>query len=110
MFFSWLFGLVKNSGFIIVCLFIAFIVYMYINQNRIIYPTELNGMKVPNDNPYPYRSPDDMGLDYKNVIITTKDKLNLHGWLVFSDSNFKKTLIYFHENAGSKTYPFLISI
>lgn len=40
---------------------------------------------------------------YEDLKITTKDKLILHGWLVRQpNSTIRPTIIYLHENAGSK--------
>ena len=46
----------------------------------------------------------------KEVKTKTFDNLNLVGWLVYGVENVKnKTLLYFHENAGSKLF-FIINI
>jgi hypothetical protein len=42
-------------------------------------------------------------LRYKEVKTKTLDNINLVGWLVYKEENTKRrTLLYFHENAGSK--------
>jgi hypothetical protein len=41
-------------------------------------------------------------MDYEDLNILTKDKINLHGWLIKqTDSRNRPTIVYFHENAGS---------
>ena len=84
-------------------LVIVFSLYLYFNQENMIFPTSINGMKYPEDNPYPYKSPIQLGLNYKEVKTKTSDNIKLVGWLVYKEENIKKrTLLYFHENAGSK--------
>ena len=42
-------------------------------------------------------------LRYKEVKVKTNDNFTLYGWLVYLEENKKnRTLLYFHENAGSK--------
>ena len=51
----------------------------------------------------PYKSPLQLGLRYKEVKVKTNDNFTLYGWLVYLEENKKnRTLLYFHENAGSK--------
>ena len=69
-----------------------------------IFPTSINGMKYPKDNPDPYKSPLQLGLKYKEIKTITPDNIKLVGWLVYMEENKKnRTLLYFHENAGSKS-------
>ncbi len=44
------------------------------------------------------------GLNYEDVTITTSDNIKLHGWLVKmpGPQQYYPTIVYFHENAGSK--------
>lgn len=93
-----------RSGFwMFLIIFIAFMIMMYFNQNNLIFPTTVNGLKYPEDNPEGYRSPIEFGLKYKEITTKTKDNVKLVGWLVYQNENTKnKTLLYFHENAGSK--------
>lgn len=53
---------------------------------------------------YPQRTldatPDDLGLPFDNVEITTQDHVKLHGWLIKAPSA-KSTLLFFHGNAGN---------
>ena len=40
---------------------------------------------------------------YKDVQIKTKDNELLHGWFLHQENSHNfKTIVYFHENAGSK--------
>lgn len=97
-----IFAFLKQSGVIILILFIVFALYMYLNQNNIIYVTETYGIKTPSSNPHPYQNPNQLEMEYKNVYIKTNDNLQLHGWLVYKKNKSpNKTLIYFHENAGN---------
>ena len=44
-----------------------------------IFPTSINGMKYPEDNPDPYKSPLQLGLRYKEVKVKTNDNFTLYG-------------------------------
>jgi hypothetical protein len=84
-------------------LVIVFSLYLYFNQENMIFPTSINGMKYPEDNPDPYKSPIQLGLRYKDIRAITSDGIKLAGWLVYREEKKKqRTLLYFHENAGSK--------
>ena len=67
---------------------IVFLVYLF--QHKLIY--------------YPsrtiYYSPSDVGLNYREVELKTKDNLALHGWFVLNDSA-RGTVIFCHGNAGN---------
>lgn len=58
-------------------------------------------------NPANYRSPSEYGLLFEVLRISTTDNLNLYGWLIYSDtkeeSKKNPTIVFFHENAGSKS-------
>ena len=97
-----LFTFCKQGFIIIFILFLIFAIYMYFNQNNIIYVPEINGFVLPEDNPVPYQNPSQLKIPYKEVEIITKDKLRLYGWLTHQESTPCRTMIYFHENAGSK--------
>ena len=59
--------------------------------------------RYPRNMPTGYRNPQERGMEYKDVSITTKDKVKLHAWLVKANPNPKlcRTLIFFHGNAGN---------
>lgn len=100
---SSIFTFLRQIFWLILILFIFFTVYMYLNQENMIFPTSINGMKYPEDNPDPYKSPLQLGLKYKEVKTKTSDDVKLVGWLVYIEDIIKMpTLLYFHENAGSK--------
>lgn len=50
-----------------------------------------------------YRHPKEHAMDYDSVTITTKDKVNIHGWFVKANANpaYCRTIIFFHGNAGN---------
>ena len=98
-----IFSFFRSAFWLFLVLFILFAVMMYMNQDNLIFPTAVNGLKYPEDNPDPWKSPLQLGLNYKEVSTRTKDNLKLVGWLVYQQENVKsRTLLYFHENAGSK--------
>lgn len=54
--------------------------------------------------PIGFRNPLEQGMQYKNVTITTRDKVKLHAWLVYVNNQqprAHRTLIFFHGNAGN---------
>lgn len=58
-----------------------------------------------NENPFGYQNPQQQNMQYENLKITTNDKINLHGWFIKQADHLKRpTIIYFHENAGSKIF------
>ena len=100
---SSIFSFFRSAFWLIIVLFIIFIVMMYMNQDNLIFPTAVNGLRYPEDNPDPWKSPLQLGLNYKEISTRTKDNIRLVGWLVYQQENVKsRTLLYFHENAGSK--------
>ena len=99
---SSIFTFLRQIFWLLIILVVFFTVYLYFNQENMIFATSINGMKYPEDNPDPYKSPIQLGLKYKEVKTKTKDNIKLVGWLVYKEENNKKpTLLYFHENAGS---------
>ena len=107
---SSIFAFFRQMFWVILVFVIMITLYMYFNQENMIFPTSINGMKYPYNNPDPYKSPLQLGLKYKEVKTKTFDNLNLVGWLVYGVENVKnKTLLYFHENAGSKLF-FIINM
>ena len=100
---SSIFSFFRSAFWLIIVLFIIFIVMMYMNQDNLIFPTAVNGLRYPEDNPDPWKTPLQLGLNYKEISTRTKDNIRLVGWLVYQQENVKRrTLLYFHENAGSK--------
>jgi hypothetical protein len=77
---------------------------VYLMQNRMLYiPDAPNqAFRFPENNPKSYRNPGERSMTYEDVIITTSDKLKLHGWFIKQkNASAHETLIYFHENAGN---------
>jgi len=61
--------------------------------------------KSPKDNPEGYRTPEDVGLKYHNIVITTRDDVLIRGWICLNEqSKTVPTIVYFHENAGSNYF------
>lgn len=78
---------------------------VYFKQEGMLYhpcvPSEK--YRYPKNMPPGYRNPLENGMEYKDVSITTKDKVKLHAWFVKANANPKlcRTLIFFHGNAGN---------
>ena len=101
---SWIFDSLSQIIIFGVVITSLLIIYLYFKQENMIFPTSINGMKYPTDNPDPYKSPLQLGLKYKEIKTITQDNIKLVGWLVYMEENKKnRTLLYFHENAGSKS-------
>ncbi|MEJ2178944.1 MAG: alpha/beta hydrolase [Gammaproteobacteria bacterium] len=64
--------------------------FMYVKQpGMIFFPTkELSD------------SPGNWGMQYEDVVLHTADGIQLHGWFI-AKQNAKKTLLFFHGNAGN---------
>lgn len=97
------FNFLKSAVFFMFIIGIIYILVLYLNQDKMIYATAVNGMQYTEENPDPYKNPGQVGLNYKEIKVLTKDGYYLYGWLVYVSENVKQpTIIYFHENAGSK--------
>lgn len=68
----------------------AFSGLMYVRQpGMVFFPTsEIN------------ETPKDWGLKYEDVLLVTKDNIQLHGWFI-PHEGAKRTLLFFHGNAGN---------
>ena len=93
--------LVKQSVTVVVILFLTLVIYLYFCQNQMIYPTIVNGIQYPSENPFGYKNPNEQNLNYKELFIKTKDNIKLYGWIIYDKYIKKRTLIYFQENAGN---------
>ncbi len=49
-------------------------------------------------------SPDQLGLDYSNIFIPTKDGAMLHGWLLKGRKPVRGTVLFLHGNAQNISY------
>jgi fermentation-respiration switch protein FrsA (DUF1100 family) len=83
----------KSLVIIIAISYLAYCLYLYFFQGRMIY--------------YPskdvYASPDQYGFKYEEVTFKTSDGELLNGWYVPSD-NAKYTVLFMHGNAGNITH------
>ncbi len=66
------------------------LIFLYFNQRNLMYH--------PNENNY---SNDQLSVNIEKVKILTKDNIELVGWYHKKDLKNKKTILYFHGNAGS---------
>lgn len=94
---GWLFG-------IVLFIFIALLVFLYLNQGRMVF--------VPSEQLVV--SPGEVGFDFENVYITVEPGVTLHGWY-FPLKNSKKTILFCHGNAGNishrlETVKFLVDL
>ena len=63
---------------------------MYLNQRKLLY--------LPSENNY---LDDQIDFNFKEVFIDVEKKLKLKSWLIENDLKNKKTLVFFHGNAGN---------
>lgn len=68
--------------------FILAFIYFY-QRNLLYHPSENNYLD------------DQINFDYKEIYIPVTKKINLKGWVINKDLKNKKTLIFFHGNAGN---------
>ena len=96
----------KNSFYLIAFLFLLLSLFLYFNQNKMIYMPEVINMctKDISANPASLKSPQESSMLFEELKIKTKDNLQLYGWFIYQKENAlkKPTFVYFHENAGSK--------
>eukprot|EP00658_Telonema_sp_P-2_P078512 TRINITY_DN7366_c0_g1_i2.p1 TRINITY_DN7366_c0_g1~~TRINITY_DN7366_c0_g1_i2.p1 ORF type:complete len:326 (-),score=67.60 TRINITY_DN7366_c0_g1_i2:398-1375(-) len=88
--------------FIILSLCMAFVVYLVMNQESVLYIPVIQGFKTPNDNPPGHRSPREHGLEYEDVYLPL-DGIRIHGWYMPAPTAETEapTLLFCHENAGN---------
>lgn len=79
--------LVAGSGYLLLLL------VLYLFQGRMVYLSNFPDRAL-------VASPDDIGLDYEDVSLTTSDGEQLHGWYV-SSVDSRGVLLFFHGNAGN---------
>ena len=63
---------------------------MYLNQRKLMY--------LPSENNY---LDDEVNFNYKEIFIEVENNIKLKSWLIEKDLATKKTLIFFHGNAGN---------
>ena len=77
--------------FTLISALILFILYVrYLESHSIFFPSKSM-----------IGTPQDVGLDFKDIFITTEDKVKIHGWFIPSSFPSDKTLIFLHGNAGN---------
>jgi len=76
----------------------AIVLYLY--QCKLIYPASF-----PEGSRQEVAKPSEFGMQYKEITLTTKDKVNLKSYLIIqpNEEEAKKapTILYFHANAGN---------
>uniref|UniRef100_A0A7S3CTU1 Serine aminopeptidase S33 domain-containing protein n=1 Tax=Strombidium rassoulzadegani TaxID=1082188 RepID=A0A7S3CTU1_9SPIT len=87
-------------------LFVSMMVGMvYFKQDGMLYHPAVpdERYRYPQNMPPGYRNPRELGMDYEDCQIVTKDKVKLHAWFVKASATPKmsRTLIFFHGNAGN---------
>jgi len=91
----------------------GFFVYsIYKHQESLVFQPVLMNMRIPEENPAGYRSPEERKLPYVPVKFQTEDKENITGWFIPArdiPSEKAATILYFHANAGNMGFrlPFL---
>jgi hypothetical protein len=95
----------------IIGLFIFGCVYLYLNQNKMLYMTvskysinlvENVSTRDIRSNPLGNRHPGEADMIYEEVFVKTNDNLKLFGWFIKQALPLDcPTLIYFQENAGN---------
>ncbi|KAL4464801.1 hypothetical protein ABPG74_011362 [Tetrahymena malaccensis] len=96
-YFTFKFGLFLVAFLVV----IAFLLYKF--QNKLLYIPVIQGLpKSQDQNQLGMQNPSQIGLDYEDINIVTKDNVKLHGWIA-KRPNCKNvpTVVYFHENAGN---------
>ena len=87
---------------------------LYVHQDSLLYhpsiaiPGRAAPLKRVDDNPPPYTSPADWGLQHDSLMLTAADGVRIHAWFVHappptakSDAPSAPTVVFFHANAGN---------
>jgi len=81
---------ISSIFLLILLIYILIVSYMYFNQRKLLYlPSENNYL----DDPIEFK--------YKEVFIEVEENLRLKSWLIEDDLESKKTIVFFHGNAGN---------
>jgi len=78
---------------IAVSVYLALTLMLYLFQGRMVFLSNLPGRTLT-------ASPNDIGLDYEDISLTTSDNERLHGWYIPA-ANSRGVLLFFHGNAGN---------
>ena len=70
--------------------YLIILTYIYLFQRNLLYHPSVNGYQK-----------DEINFDYKEVFIQNKEEIKLKAWLHEKDLINKKTIIFFHGNAGN---------
>tara|TARA_Y100001970_G_scaffold284732_1_gene402718 strand:+ start:904 stop:1725 length:822 start_codon:yes stop_codon:yes gene_type:complete len=74
---------------IFILCYLLIVIFVYFNQRNLLYhPFENNYNK------------DEANFSYEEIFVTTSDGIKLKGWLHTKDLAKKRTLVFFHGNAG----------
>ncbi|MES9829389.1 MAG: alpha/beta hydrolase [Candidatus Thiodiazotropha sp.] len=78
---------------LVLLLFLAIALYLYLNQTNLIHLPDLPSRRVAT-------TPHQVGLDFESVDLMTVDNVKLHGWFIPHERP-RATLLFFHGNAGN---------
>ena len=81
---------ISTLFFSIILIYLIIVAYMYLNQRKLLY--------LPSENNY---LDDQIDFNFREVFIDVKKNLKLKAWLIENDFKNKKTLVFFHGNAGN---------
>ncbi len=81
-----------NWIIVVILIYLLLVLLLFLGQSRLIFFPE-TGRKI-------ITTPDQVGLAYESVKISTTDNETLHGWFVPA-SGAKATVLFFHGNAGN---------
>ena len=70
--------------------YLIVLTYIYLFQRNLLYHPSVNGYQA-----------DEINFDYKEIFIQNKEGIKLKAWLHEKDLINKKTIIFFHGNAGN---------
>ena len=74
----------------ILLIYLIIVAFMYFNQRKLLYlPSENNYLDDPID------------FKYRELFIKVEEDIKLKSWLIEKDLKNKKTLVFFHGNAGN---------
>ena len=81
---------ISTLFFSIILIYLIIVAYMYLNQRKLLY--------LPSENNY---LDDQIDFNFREVFIDVEKNLKLKAWLIENDFKNKKTLEFFHGNAGN---------
>ena len=81
---------ISTVFFSIILIYLIIVAYMYLNQRKLLY--------LPSENNY---LDDQIDFNFREVFIDVEKNLKLKAWLIENDFKNKKTLVFFHGNAGN---------